>query len=67
MVKPHPHTGATYKIIARLDGSFEIVVSLPGGAAPVTITGMATRADADRWIAQHQEAIAAGSPEPNQK
>jgi hypothetical protein len=63
MVQPHPHAGATYKIIARQDGAFEVEVTLPDVAAPVTITGLLTRADAERWIHRHEETIAAGSPD----
>ena len=63
MVQPHPHAGASYKIIARQDGAFEIEVTLPGARAPVTVTCLRTRTDAERWIAQHQTAIAAGSPD----
>jgi len=63
MVQPHPHAGATHKIIAREDGAFEVEVTLPIWAKPVTITGLRTRAEAERWIASHQEAIAAGAPD----
>ena len=63
MIKPHPHAGATYKVTARNDGAFEVEVTVPGVAAPATVTGLSTRADADRWIARHQEAIAAGAPD----
>jgi hypothetical protein len=66
MVQPHPHAGATHKIIAREDGAFEVEVSLPMGAAPVTITGLSTRAEAEGWIARHREAIAAGAPDKHQ-
>ena len=61
MVKPHPHAGATYEIISRQDGAFEVEVSLPRAKTPVTITGLSTSVDAERWIARHQEAIAAGA------
>ena len=63
MVQRHPHAGAIYKIIAREDGAFEVDVALPGASAVVTITCLHTRADAERWIARHQEAIAAGAPD----
>ena len=62
MVKPHPHAGTIYKIIARQDGAFEVGVSLPKAKTPVTVTGLSTRADAERWIAGHQASIAAGAP-----
>jgi hypothetical protein len=63
MVQPHPHAGATYKIIAGQDGAFEIEVTIPMAATPVSITGLSTKADAERWIAKHQEAIASGKPD----
>jgi hypothetical protein len=61
--QPQPHAGALYRIIAREDGGFEIDVALPGAGSLVTITCLRTRAAAERWIARHQEAIAAGAPE----
>ena len=63
MVQPHPHAGATYKIIARKDGAFEVEVTVPYAKTPLTITGLSTRAQAERWIARHQAAIAAGAPD----
>jgi len=65
-VQPHPDAGATYKIIARDDGAFEVKVTVPKAATPVIITGLSTKADAERWIAKHQEAIAAGAPDRHQ-
>ena len=62
MVQPHPHAGATYKVIAR-EGAFEVEVTVPMTATRVTITGLQTQADAERWIDRHQAAIAAGSPD----
>ena len=63
MVKPHPHAGATYKVIARKDGAFEVEVTVPYAKTPVSITGLSTGAEAERWIARHQAAIAAGAPD----
>ena len=63
MVQHHPHAGAIYKIIAREDGAFEVDTAFPGASAVVTVTCLRTRADAERWIARHQEAIAAGAPD----
>jgi len=62
MVQPHPHAGAVYTIIAREDGVFVIEVTLPGAGSLITITCLRNRAEADRWIARHQAAIAAGAP-----
>jgi hypothetical protein len=63
MVQPHPHAGAIYEIIAREDGAFEIDVKLPGASAIVTVMCLRSRAKAERWIARHREAIAAGAPD----
>jgi hypothetical protein len=61
MVRPHPHSGATYRLIARKDGAFEVEVTIPD--APATrVTGLGTKADAERWIAKHKEHVAAGWP-----
>ena len=51
IVQPHPHAGATYKILAREDGAFEVEVCLPMTKTHVTITDLLSKADAERWIA----------------
>jgi hypothetical protein len=61
MVQPHPHSGATYRLIAREDGAFEIEVSIPN-LSPTTVADFATQADAERWIEQHKASVNAGSP-----
>ena len=61
MVQPHPHSGATYRIIAREDGAFEVEVSIPD-TSPTTITNFPRQADAERWIDQHKAAVNAGRP-----
>ena len=66
MAKSHPHAGATYKIIAREDGAFEVEVTLPAARRRSTITGLSTKAEAERWMARHREAIAAGAPDKHQ-
>jgi hypothetical protein len=60
MTQPHPHLGATYRLTQTGD-AFAVEVSAPG-MAPTTITGFATKATAERWIAEHREAVAAGRP-----
>jgi hypothetical protein len=62
MIQPHPHADASHKIIAHEDGAFEVEVAWPGARVPVTITCLRTRAEAERWINQHQAPITAGSP-----
>jgi hypothetical protein len=58
----HPHLGATYKIIRMKDKSYGVEVSIPD-AFPATVTGLATRADAERWIERHKNEIATGFPQ----
>ena len=61
MDKQHPHTGATYRITLQSDGSFGIEVSIPD-SLPTMITGFATEAAAEGWVAQHKQDIASGKP-----
>jgi hypothetical protein len=56
MPKTHPHAEATYRILAREDGSFGVEVSIPN-TLPTTVTSFATRADAEAWIADHQRRV----------
>ena len=60
MTQPHPHLGAAYRLTQSGD-AFAVEVSVPG-MAPTTISGCATMASAERWIAEHREAVAAGRP-----
>ncbi len=61
MQRDHPHLGASYKIIPQKDEAFGVEVTIPE-MATTTVTGFATAADAERWIARHKEAVAAGRP-----
>lgn len=58
----HPHLGATYKIIRMKDKSFGVEVKIPG-AFPATVTGLATKEDAESWIEPHKNEIAQGPPQ----
>jgi hypothetical protein len=58
----HPHLGATYKVIRMKDKSYGVEVAIPG-AFPATITGLATKEDAERWIERHKNEIAKGVPQ----
>jgi hypothetical protein len=64
MPRDHPHQGASYRIVPRNDEAFGVEVTIPD-MAPATVTGFATLADAERWIAKHKEAVAAGRPSRN--
>ena len=61
MAESHPHSGATYRVIARKDGAFEIEVSIPA-MSPITVTNFPTRLHADQWVARHEAPVAAGPP-----
>ncbi len=60
--REHPHLGATYKITRMNDRSYGIQVAIPD-AFPATITGLATKEDAERWIERHKNEIAKGVPQ----
>jgi hypothetical protein len=62
LVEPHPHSGATYRLVPQLDNSFGVEVTIPG-MSPTTVTGFASQADAERWMAKHKDEVAAGWPE----
>ena len=61
MAKPHPHSGATYRLVPQSDNSFGIEVTIPG-TSPTTVTGFASQADAERWIEKHKAKVVAGWP-----
>ena len=61
MQKDHPHLGASYRIIPQADEAFGVEVTIPD-MAPTMVTGFATAADAERWVAKHQSSVAAGRP-----
>ena len=58
--QPHPHSGAIYRLTAWPDDSFGVEVTIPD-MPPTTVTGFASRAEADRWIAKHKEEVAVGN------
>ena len=60
MTQPHPHEGAAYRILELPDGTFGVEVSVPG-SRPTKVSGLTDRPSAERWIARHQERIAAGA------
>jgi len=60
MQQDHPHVGASYRIVPK-DDAFGVEVTIPGMAS-TTVTGFATMADAERWIAKHKESVSAGRP-----
>jgi hypothetical protein len=55
-MKP-PHPDAKYRIFARRDRTLGVEVVIPD-TQPTTVTGFATAADAEAWIAVHNQRIA---------
>jgi hypothetical protein len=62
MNEAHPHTGATYKIVAQNSKTFGVQVSIPD-APLTTVTGFASKAEAEQWIEGHKKEIAKGAPQ----
>ena len=62
MKEKHPHTGATYKIVAQNSKTFAVQVSIPD-APLTTVTGFATKAEAEQWIERHKKEVAKGAPQ----
>jgi hypothetical protein len=59
--KPHPHEGATYRILELSDGTFAVEVTVPG-SHPTKVTGLNDCASAEAWVSRHREQVAAGLP-----
>jgi hypothetical protein len=51
-------------VVPQNDEAFGVEVTIPD-MSPTTVTGFATLADAERWIARHKAAVAAGWPARN--
>jgi len=49
----HPHVLASYRIVPQEDMTFAVEVSIPG-TAPTMISGLATEARAEGWVAKHR-------------
>jgi hypothetical protein len=60
MAKEHPHTGATRELIVQQDGSFAVKVTIPG-SHPTMVTGFASKASAQAWMASHKRQVATGN------
>ncbi len=56
MAQTHPHAEATYRVLERPDKSFAAEVVIPG-MFPTLISGFATEADAQAWIAKHKQDV----------
>jgi hypothetical protein len=56
MPKMHPHAEATYRVLPRDDGSFDIEVTIPD-THPTRISPFKTERDAEAWIADHQRRV----------
>jgi hypothetical protein len=53
MAKPHPHAEASYRLVPQETPTFGVEVSIPG-SYPALVTGFATEAAAEAWIAAHR-------------
>lgn len=60
MPKTHPHAEATYRVLPRGDGSFDVEVTIPD-THPTKVSPFATERDAEAWIADHQRRVQAQS------
>ena len=60
--REHPHLGATYKIIRMKDKSYGVEVAIPD-AFPATVTGLATKEDADSGLSGTRTRSLQGSPQ----
>jgi hypothetical protein len=58
--EPHPHKGATYRLVRQRDGSFGVKVSILGNH-PTVVTGFATELAAEAWMAKHKQEVAQGN------
>ena len=56
MPKTHPHSEATYRVIAFDNGSFGVEVSIPD-SHPTRVSMFKTEADAEAWIAEHRRQV----------
>jgi hypothetical protein len=61
MPKVHPHADATYRVVARGDGTHGVEVSVPD-AYPTIVSPFATAADAEAWIAKHKQEVTDNLP-----
>jgi len=57
MARTHPHAEATYRVISLPGGSFGVEVTIPD-TYPTKVSGFATKAAAQAWIAQHKRRVA---------
>ncbi len=58
MLKTHPYSLATYRVVAFADGAFGVEVSIPD-SAPTTVSSFPTEIDAEAWIAEHRRRVEA--------
>lgn len=56
MPMTHPHAEATYQVIARDDGTFEVEVNIPD-TNPTRVRPFATGSDAENWIEGHRRSV----------
>jgi hypothetical protein len=57
MARTHPHAEATYRVILLPGKAFGVEVTIPD-TYPTTVSGFATKAAAEAWIAKHKRQVA---------
>lgn len=60
MPRLHPHADASYRVLARTDGGFDVEVSIPD-THPTRVSAFASERDAEAWIAEHRRRVEAQS------
>lgn len=58
MPRVHPHAEATYRVLPRGDGTYEVEVAIPD-SHPTKVSPFATESDAEAWIAEHRRRVEA--------
>jgi hypothetical protein len=56
MPRIHPHAEATYRVVARDDGTFQVEVAIPD-SYPTTVSPFATQEDAEAWVVRHRDRV----------
>jgi len=60
IARTHPHAEATYRIISLPGGAFGVEVNIPD-TYPTKVSGFATKAAAQAWIAKHKRHVEVSS------
>jgi hypothetical protein len=61
MAKEHPHTGASYRVVAQENSTYGVEVIVPG-TSPALVTSFATEDIAEAWITDHKRRVLENAP-----